>query len=644
MKPRKDAALGRADQLLSRRGATGGLLAGAGSSSAERQTIAKAVTWRTMPSGLGERGSPKTRMPPTIWIALATRPIRPIVSIAPPPWRAATAVYWARAPQARTTSDQRDDHQRAAAAAGERLDRDPGEGEEEAGEHRAERRRGGPTQPLGAVAERDPGGEQDQAALEADDRRRAEKFESEPWKLRQGDDEEDEADRADRQRQPLPAPDRVAEEPLREDREGDGAAGEDRLDERDRGQREGGDVGQPGERGERPAGDEPARAGEVAEAGERAGRARPARASWQPRCLSSEARLVISATSTASPIPISIAPSQTLLLRGRAARPGTVGRARSRTEATAIGEVRQAWRSPGSAPPGCGRSRSRSGPRAGCGPARRARSPPGRRSIAASPGPRPAAGEAVGRRSRARSRSRAGRRRRRPSGPTETLAAGAAPSDGLGAHGSGRRLGRDRRRLRRRRFATAAWPRLVRCGAAGVLRRPRGLRGRGRRAIRRISSACSARTKLMPVPVRPARPVRPIAVDVGVAVLGGVVVDHPRRRRGRRSRGRRRRWRPGSSPRRARSGRARCSRWRWVLSPCIATASTFCLRSRLTSRSAPRLVRTKTSERPGVLLAERARPAGRAWRPARRPAGSGARSSAVGVLGSAWVWERASWV
>ena len=34
------------------------------------------------------------------------------------------------------------------------------------------------------------------------------------------------------------------------------------------------------------------------------------------------------------------------------------------------------------------------------------------------------------------------------------------------------------------------------------------------------------------------------------------------------------------------------------LSPCIATAWTFCLASRLTSRSAPRFVRTKTSVSP----------------------------------------------
>ena len=40
------------------------------------------------------------------------------------------------------------------------------------------------------------------------------------------------------------------------------------------------------------------------------------------------------------------------------------------------------------------------------------------------------------------------------------------------------------------------------------------------------------------------------------------------------------------------------SRWDWDLSPCMATASTPWRRRRLTSRSAPRLVRTKTSVRP----------------------------------------------
>ena len=72
-----------------------------------------------------------------IWIAFATRPIRPIVSIAPPCCSAATAVYWARTPQAidhRHAGRDQDDagHRRA----GEALDRDTGESEEDAGEHR----------------------------------------------------------------------------------------------------------------------------------------------------------------------------------------------------------------------------------------------------------------------------------------------------------------------------------------------------------------------------------------------------------------------------------------------------------------------------------------------------------------------------
>ena len=58
------------------------------------------------PERVGERGSPKTRTPPAIWVALATRPIRPIVSIAPPRCSAATAVYWASAPQATMIATQ----------------------------------------------------------------------------------------------------------------------------------------------------------------------------------------------------------------------------------------------------------------------------------------------------------------------------------------------------------------------------------------------------------------------------------------------------------------------------------------------------------------------------------------------------------
>ena len=52
------------------------------------------------------------------------------------------------------------------------LDRDPGEGEEGAGEDREQDAAAG-GEALGAVPEREPGREQRQAALEAEDRRRA---------------------------------------------------------------------------------------------------------------------------------------------------------------------------------------------------------------------------------------------------------------------------------------------------------------------------------------------------------------------------------------------------------------------------------------------------------------------------------------
>ena len=76
----------------------------AGRSRAETQTIAKAAPAGRGPSGLAASGSPKTRMPPAIWAALATRPIRPIVSIAPPRCRAATAAYWAAMPETTVTA------------------------------------------------------------------------------------------------------------------------------------------------------------------------------------------------------------------------------------------------------------------------------------------------------------------------------------------------------------------------------------------------------------------------------------------------------------------------------------------------------------------------------------------------------------
>ena len=68
-------------------------VAGSGPAPAAREGIssAEAQTRRegrrpagTRPSGLLESGSPKTTMPPAICAALATSPIRPIVSIAPP--------------------------------------------------------------------------------------------------------------------------------------------------------------------------------------------------------------------------------------------------------------------------------------------------------------------------------------------------------------------------------------------------------------------------------------------------------------------------------------------------------------------------------------------------------------------------------
>ena len=84
------------------------------------------------------------------------------------------------------------------------------------------------------------------------------------------------------QRQPLPPSDGVAEEPLREHRQGHRAAGQHRLDQGDRGQRERGDVGQPGDRRERPAGDEPARAREAPQSSPAGGGGRRAGSAGTP--------------------------------------------------------------------------------------------------------------------------------------------------------------------------------------------------------------------------------------------------------------------------------------------------------------------------------------------------------------------------
>jgi hypothetical protein len=198
---------------------------------------------------------------------LATIPIRPIVSIAPPLCRAATAVYWASAPQATVRASRDATSGQLLPPAGEGLDRDPGQGEEKAGEDR-EQNPAALGQALGPVTQRDAGGQQDQPALEADDRRHREAGMG-AVEVRKRRREEGEPAAAERQRQPLPSLDRVAEEALREHREGDRAAGEHRLHERDRGQRQRRDVGEPGQGGESPAGGEPRGGGEAAQARQR---------------------------------------------------------------------------------------------------------------------------------------------------------------------------------------------------------------------------------------------------------------------------------------------------------------------------------------------------------------------------------------
>ena len=104
----------------------------------------------------------------------------------------------------------------------------------------------------------------------------------------------------------------------------------------------------------------------------------------------------------------------------------------------------------------------------------------------------------------------------------------------------------------------------------------------------------------MPIPVRPARPVRPDAVDVGVAVLGRVEVDHvgdalhvdaARCDVG---------GHQGATCS-ALEARERLLALRLRLVAVHGTACTPCAFSRLTSRSAPRLVRTNTSVRESCL-------------------------------------------
>ena len=178
-------------------------------------------------------------------------------------------MYWASTPLTRIRPTQGTTiATEVPVGAGEGLDRDPGDGEErprDRGEHDS----AAGLETLGAVAQRQADREGRQASLEAEDRGGGEGGVV-AVEVGDRDHQQRQAGAAQQQRQPLAARDRVAEEPLRHHRQGHGAAGEDRLHEGDRRHREGRDVDQPGDRGEAPAGREPARARQAADALERA--------------------------------------------------------------------------------------------------------------------------------------------------------------------------------------------------------------------------------------------------------------------------------------------------------------------------------------------------------------------------------------
>ena len=97
--------------------------------------------------------------------------------------------------------------------------------------------------------------------------------------------------------------------------------------------------------------------------------------------------------------------------------------------------------------------------------------------------------------------------------------------------------------------------------------------------------------------------------------------------------------RVATSPR-SNEARAR-SRWRWLLSPCIASAVSPCARRRLTSRSAPRLVRTKTR----VLVPSALCSCSTRWSSLALCESTLRKRCSISALATpsaAWVWRRAS--
>ncbi len=247
---------------------------GAGVSAAATITSTKASDCTTMPSTVPGIGSPKTTMPPMIADTLAATLVQAMTGTASPCWSPLAEAKKAMTepsdageqPRRREAGDEAD----GLDVRGQRLDRDVGDAEEDAGGDAEQ-------DAVVRVVRTEPRREDEQHAdgeqsgLEGD--HAAERVAGvRAGAGGEGDGQQREAERGEPDADPLAAADVGAEPAVGDDREEDEPAREDGLDERERREREGADVEDPGEEGDAHAEGERARAEEGDGAAQRVAR------------------------------------------------------------------------------------------------------------------------------------------------------------------------------------------------------------------------------------------------------------------------------------------------------------------------------------------------------------------------------------
>ena len=201
-----------------------------------------------MPSGSLASGSPKTMMPPAMAETLAAAAVRVMTGTASPFWRprAEAKKAMTEASDAGGEPGRQQARRRRAwpICAGERLDRDVGDAEQDSGGH-AEQDPVVLVRRAELVGHHEQRADDEEAGLEGDHRRgRVARVRAAGGRKR--DRQQHEAEGGEADAEPLAAADAEAEDALGEDREEDEAAGDDGLDERERRERHRRDVEAPG--------------------------------------------------------------------------------------------------------------------------------------------------------------------------------------------------------------------------------------------------------------------------------------------------------------------------------------------------------------------------------------------------------------